>query len=97
LRLTGYVRDTSTSVTDGERILNAGSALLVLGTVAANRGKADLAETLVDEAVQVMGWIGSSFSLAGIQAARASLALAAGRPAEAFEHALRIFDPADAA
>jgi hypothetical protein len=44
-----------------------------------------------------MGWVGSSFCLAGIEAARASLALAAGRPAEAFQHAFRIFGPVDAA
>jgi ATP/maltotriose-dependent transcriptional regulator MalT len=92
-----YVRGSPDSAADGERVLNAGSALLVLGTVAANRGQGDLAETLVDEAVHVMGWVGSSFCLAGIHAARASLALAAGRPAEAFQHALTIFDPADAA
>jgi DNA-binding CsgD family transcriptional regulator/tetratricopeptide (TPR) repeat protein len=97
LRLTGYVRGSRDTATDGERVLNAGSALLVLGTVTANRGDGDLAETLVDEAVQVMGWVGSSFGLASIHAARASLALAAGRSAEAFQHALRIFDPADAA
>jgi ATP/maltotriose-dependent transcriptional regulator MalT len=82
---------------DGERVLNAGFALLVLATVAANRGEHELAESRVDEAVQVMGWIGSNFCLAGIQATRASLALAAGRPAEAFQHASRIFDPVDAA
>jgi DNA-binding CsgD family transcriptional regulator len=97
LRLTGYVRGSPDTAVDGERVLNAGFALLVLGTVAANRGHGDLAETLVEEAVQVMGWVGSSFCVAGIQAARASLALAAGRPAEAFQHALRIFDPVDAA
>jgi hypothetical protein len=97
LRLTGYVRGSPDTAVDGERVLNAGFALLVLGTVAANRGHGDLAETLVEEAVQVMGWVGSSFCLAGIQAARTSLALAAGRPAEAFQHALRIFDPVDAA
>jgi DNA-binding CsgD family transcriptional regulator len=34
---------------------------------------------------------------ARIGSCRASLALAAGRPAEAFQHALRIFDPDDAA
>src|SRR5712692_2279535 len=92
LRLTGYARGSPETAADGERVLNAGFALLVLGTVAANRGQGELAETLVEEAVQVMGWVGSSFCLAGIEAARASLALAAGRPAEAFQHALRIFD-----
>ena len=97
LRLTGYVRGAPDTATDGQRVLNAGYALLVLGTVAANQGQGDRAEELVDEAVHVMGWVGSSFSLAGIHAARASLALAAGRPAEAFQHAFRIFDPADAA
>jgi DNA-binding CsgD family transcriptional regulator len=97
LRLMGYVRGSPDTATDGERVLNAGSALLVLGTVAANQGEAALAEALVDEAVQVMGWIGSSFCLAGIQAARASLALTAGRPSEAFDHALAIFDPDDGA
>jgi ATP/maltotriose-dependent transcriptional regulator MalT len=97
LRLTGYVRGSPGTATDGERVLNAGFSLLVLGTVEANRGQSDLADTLVNEAVQVMGWVGTSFGLAGIQAARASLALAAGRPAESFEHALRIFDPDDAA
>jgi DNA-binding CsgD family transcriptional regulator len=95
LRLIGYVRGSPESATDGERVLNAGSALLVLGTVAANTGEAVVAEALVDEAVQVMGWVGSGFCLAGIQAARASLALTAGRSSEAFEHALGIFDPDD--
>jgi ATP/maltotriose-dependent transcriptional regulator MalT len=78
-------------------VLNAGFALLVLGIVEANRGQTNRAEQLVDEAVQAMGWVGTSFGLAGIQATRASLALAAGRPAEAFQHAVRIFDPDDAA
>ena len=97
LRLTGYVRGSPGAATGGERVLNAGFALLVLGIVEANRGQGNLAEQLVDEAIQVMGWVGTSFGLAGIQAARASLALAAGRPAEAFQHAFRIFDPDDAA
>lgn len=97
LQLMGYVRGGPETAADGERVLNAGFALLVLATVAANRGENGLAETLVEEAVQVMGWVGSNFCLAGIVAARASLALAAGRPAEAFQHATRIFDPVDAA
>jgi DNA-binding CsgD family transcriptional regulator/tetratricopeptide (TPR) repeat protein len=97
LRLTGYVRRSPPTETDGERVLNAGFALLVLGIVEANRGQTNRAEQLVDEAVQAMGWVGTSFGLAGIQATRASLALAAGRPAEAFQHAVRIFDPDDAA
>jgi DNA-binding CsgD family transcriptional regulator len=97
LRLTGYVRGSPGAATDGERVLNTGFALLVLGIVEANRGQSNLAERLVDEAVQVMGWVGSSFGLAGIQAARASLALAAGRPAEAFQYAFRIFDQNDSA
>jgi hypothetical protein len=97
LRLTGYVRGAPASVADGERVMNAGWALLVLGTIAANQGERQLAEGLVDEAVRVMGWVGSSFCSAGIEAARGSLALAAGRPAEAFDHLMRIFDPTDAA
>jgi DNA-binding CsgD family transcriptional regulator/tetratricopeptide (TPR) repeat protein len=97
LRLTGYVRRSPPTTTDGERVLNAGFALLVLGIVEANRGQTNRAAQLVDEAVHVMGWVGTSFGLAGIQATRASLALAAGRPAEAFQHAIRIFDPDDAA
>jgi DNA-binding CsgD family transcriptional regulator len=97
LRLTGYVRGSPATATDGERVLNAGFALLVLGIVEANRGRSSPAEQLVDEAVQTMGWVGTSFGLAGIQAARASLALAAGRSAEAFQHVSRIFDQDDAA
>ncbi len=97
LSLTGYVRGSPDTATDGERVLNAGYSLLVLAAVAAGHGQAGPAETLVDEAVQVMGWVGSSFCLAGIQAVRASLALAAGRPAEAFQHLHRIFDLADPA
>src|SRR6202158_468082 len=34
LRLTGYIRGSPDTATDGERVLNAGSALVVLGTVA---------------------------------------------------------------
>jgi DNA-binding CsgD family transcriptional regulator len=97
LRLTGYVRGSPDTATDGERVLNAGFALLSLATAEANRGRGDLAETLVDEAVQVMGWMGSNFSLAAIHAARASVALATGRPAKAFQYAVGIFDPTDAA
>jgi DNA-binding CsgD family transcriptional regulator/tetratricopeptide (TPR) repeat protein len=97
LRLSGYVPGAPFAPTDGERILNMGSALLVLGTIAANRGQHDRAETLVTEAVQVEGAIGSNFCLAHIEAARASLALAAGRSADAFQHLIRIFDPDDIA
>jgi len=97
LRLTGYVRGSPASASDGERVLNAGWSLVVLGTIAGNRGQHDLANALVEEAVQVMGPTGSSFCLAGIQAARASAALAAGRPADAFHHAARLFDPGDIA
>ncbi|MDP9346867.1 MAG: AAA family ATPase, partial [Actinomycetota bacterium] len=79
LRLSGYVRGAPGAPTDGERILNTGSALLVLGTIAGNRGQHDLAEALVADAVQVVGSIGSNFCLAHIQSARASLALAVGR------------------
>jgi DNA-binding NarL/FixJ family response regulator len=97
LRLSGYVPGAPGASTDGERILNMGSALLVLATIAANRGQDELAETLVGQAVQVEGSIGSNFCLAHIQAARASLALAAGRSADAFHHLIRIFDPGDIA
>ena len=91
------MRGSAGTATDGERVINAGFALLVLGMVEANRGRSNLAEQLVDEAVQVMGWVGTTFGLAGIQAARASIALAAGRAAEAYQHAFRIFDLQDAA
>jgi DNA-binding CsgD family transcriptional regulator len=97
LRLSDYVPGKPSSASDGGRVLNAGWSLLTLGTVAANRGQSDLGEQLVDEAVSVMGSTGSAFCLAGIQAARASLALAAGRPADAFQHTARIFDPHDVA
>jgi ATP/maltotriose-dependent transcriptional regulator MalT len=97
LRLSGYVPGVPDAPTDGERVLNMGSALLVLGTIAANRGQHDRAETLVGEAVQVEGSIGSNYCLANIQAARASLALAGGRSAEAFQHLIKIFDPDDVA
>jgi DNA-binding CsgD family transcriptional regulator len=97
LRLIQYVRGSPTTASDGERVLNAGWSLLALATVAANRGEPSLGQELVDEANQVLGWVGSNFSNAGIQAARSSAALALGRPAEAFQHAARIFDPEDIA
>src|ERR1700694_2077680 len=81
LRLTGYVRGAPASASDGERVLNAGWSLVVLGTIAGNRGQHDVADALVEEAVQVMGPTGSNFCLAGIQAARASTAVGAGRTA----------------
>jgi ATP/maltotriose-dependent transcriptional regulator MalT len=97
LRLTGYTPGVRGTATDGERVLNAGSCLLVLATVAANRGKPALAEQRLEEAVRVFGAAGSSYMLALVQAARTSVAMAEGRPAEAFQHAQRIFDPADVA
>jgi DNA-binding CsgD family transcriptional regulator len=97
LRLSGYVLGWPDTATDGERVLNAGSSLLVLGVVAAHRGRLDRATELIEESVKVQGGIGSNYTAALIAAARASLSLAAGRPAEAFEHAARIYDPLDAA
>jgi ATP/maltotriose-dependent transcriptional regulator MalT len=97
LRLSGYVVGSPDTATDGERVLNCGTCLLVLGVAAANRGQADTAEQLIDESVRVQGGIGSNYTLALIAAGRASLSLAAGRPAEAFEHARRIYDSNDAA
>jgi DNA-binding CsgD family transcriptional regulator len=97
LRLSGYVLGSPGTATDGERVLNAGSSLLVLGVVAANRGQLDAAAQLIEESVKVQGGIGSNYTLALIAAARASLSLAAGRSGEAFEHAARLYDPADAA
>jgi DNA-binding CsgD family transcriptional regulator len=97
LRLSGYVLGSPGTAPDGERVLNTGTCLLVLGVTAANRGQADRAAQLVEESVKVQGGTGSNYILAMIAAARASLSLAAGRPAEAFEHAARIYDPADAA
>jgi ATP/maltotriose-dependent transcriptional regulator MalT len=97
LRLSGYVLGSPLTATDGERVLNAGSCLLVLAVVAAHRGQLDRATELIEESVKVQGGIGSNYTLALIAAARASLSLAAGRPAEAFEHVARIYDPSDAA
>jgi hypothetical protein len=92
LRLSGYVLGSPDTATDGERVLNAGSCLLVLGVVAAHRGQLDRAAELIEESVKVQGGIGSNYTLTLIAAARASLSLAAGRPAEAFEHAARAPD-----
>jgi DNA-binding CsgD family transcriptional regulator len=97
LRLSGYVLGSPDTATDGERVLNAGSCLLVLGTVAAHQGRFDRAAELIDESDRVHGTIGSNYCMALLQAARASLALAAGRPLEAFDYAARIYDPEDAA
>jgi DNA-binding CsgD family transcriptional regulator len=97
LRLSGYVLGYPDTAADGERVLNTGSCLLVLGGVNAHRGQLDRATELIEESVRVQGGIGSNYTLALIAAARASLSLAAGRPTEAFDHAARIYDPSDAA
>jgi DNA-binding NarL/FixJ family response regulator len=68
---------------------------MVLGTVDANRGQFDRSAKLVAESDRVHGGIGSNYCLALLQAARTSAALAGGRPAEAFQHAERLFDSAD--
>jgi DNA-binding CsgD family transcriptional regulator/predicted nucleic acid-binding protein len=97
LRLSGYIRGLPETATDGERVLNAGSCLLALGTAAAHQGRFHHAAALIDESDRVQGSIGSNYCLALLQAARASLALSAGQPAEGFQHAMRIYDPADPA
>ena len=97
LRLTGYLPGAPATAVDGERVLNAGSCLLVLGTVAANQGRVEAAQEHLDEAIRLFGATGSSYMLALIQAARTSIALAEGRPADALQHARRLYEPTDVA
>jgi DNA-binding CsgD family transcriptional regulator len=79
------------------RELDSGTARLVLGAVAANRGDFEAAEELISGGARVLAPLGANFGLAMIQAARASAALARGSYVEAYEHVGRIFDRADPA
>jgi ATP/maltotriose-dependent transcriptional regulator MalT len=96
LELTGYVLGADQTV-ESVDVLNVGACLGVLGTVAANRGDVGVAEALIEEAVRIEGAAGGSFCSAQIEASRAALALSTGRALEAFQHASRLFDPADPA
>jgi DNA-binding CsgD family transcriptional regulator/tetratricopeptide (TPR) repeat protein len=81
----------------GRRELDSGTARLVLGAVAANRGDFEAADELISGGARVLGPLGANFGFAMIQAARAAAALARGSYVEAYEHAGRIFDRADPA
>jgi DNA-binding CsgD family transcriptional regulator len=81
----------------GRRQLDSGTARLVLGTMAANRGDNEAATRLIDAGARVLAPLGDNFSLAMIQAARAAAALASGDSSDAFAHARRVFDPTEPA
>lgn len=81
----------------GRRQLDSGTARLVLGAIAANRGDNEAAERLIDAGARVLAPLGDNFSFAMVQAARAAAALASGDSSDAFAHARRVFDPADPA
>lgn len=68
-----------------------------LATVAALRGDEEEAERQAAEAESVALRLRSGFVLAIVQGVRGALALAGGRPGEAFAQLLRPFDPTDPA
>ena len=75
----------------------AAGARTAAATAAALRGDEDEAERLAAEAERVALPLRAASVLALVQQARGALALAAGRPAEAFAHLRRAFDPTDPA
>jgi ATP/maltotriose-dependent transcriptional regulator MalT len=72
-------------------------AELTEATIAAYQGDADTAVTLAAKGEQMLLSLGANQMLALVQIPRGVAALGMGRPAEAYEHLRRIFDPADAA
>lgn len=72
-------------------------AAAVLGLVAALRGDAEAAEEHAAAAERVALPARAAPVLALVQQVRATSALAAGRPGEAFAHLARLFDPLDPA
>ena len=78
------------------RPLWGAAAQAALATVAALRGEED-AERHAAEAERVALRRRASYVLALVQQARGAMALAAGRPTEAFAHLRRPFDPTDPA
>ena len=78
-------------------ICGRAAARTALATVAALRGDAEATERHAAAAEKVALPAGASYVLACVQQARGALALGAGRPAEAFAHLRRTFDPTDPA
>ena len=72
-------------------------ARLAEAAMAARRGEADAAEALAAAAERVILPMAAGPMLSLVQLARGQAALGSGRPADAYAHLRRIFDPADMA
>jgi DNA-binding CsgD family transcriptional regulator len=77
--------------------LGEARAQTVLSTIAGMRGDADAAERAAARAERIGRSVGSHATVALAQFGRVLAALAAGRHADAFRFASRLFDPADPA
>jgi hypothetical protein len=73
------------------------SARLAQAAALGLRGEDEVAADLVAAAERSVLPMGAPAMLAQVQIARASIALGAGRPEEAYDQVRRLFDPADAA
>jgi DNA-binding CsgD family transcriptional regulator/tetratricopeptide (TPR) repeat protein len=100
----GSIRRAITAAAEGVRLGEETGAVryilaakLAHAIAAAERGEDELAERLVTEAESAILSTGANPFLALVALARARHALAIERFGEAYEHLLRIFDPADAA
>ncbi len=97
---TGALRSAAESVRFGEetgQTMWVAAGTILQAMLAARRGQFDSAERQCGQAEQLLLSPGSSFWHAILQDARGIAAMGAGRPAEAYEHLLRVWSPGDPA